>query len=901
MSKYDVVWDTPSADAAGSMPMGNGEVGINLWVEANGDLNFYISRSDSFSEISRLLKVGQVRVSLSPNPFQIGVPFSQHLHLRDGVCDITAGDGVNKVTLHVFVNSTSPVVHVVGESALPVTVKATVVCWRTVPRRIPTAEQKSAWSMHGAPFDLVESADVFPNSAPGTVVWYHRNETSAVPSTLQVQSLQSASDKVVDPLIHRTFGGWLTGKGFKSDADHTIETSSPVTSFAIRVAVPCEQTATAAEWIAAAKKIATSANDSAIAWQQTTAWWHSFWERSWVETDAGLGTIVPISKQPFRVGEDSNGQNKFPGALSRVSLFQQPMAADQIAQLHDAGRDGQPVATPQLAVADGTTGVIGDATPSFANGFTLSAWIKPKSLSPGRILDKMTAGGSDGFLLDTHPGNTLRLIVGNETLSAPPKILKTDVWQHAVATVDTPTGAMRIYLDGKLVAERAGDMVSPIARGYTLQRYVQACGGRGTYPIKFNGGIFTVEPKNMGEPFNADYRAWGDSFWWQNTRHMYHPMLASGDLEMMGPLFRMYEAAVPLAEARSAIYHRVQGAYFPETMTAWGTYSNGDYGWNRKGHEPQDVMCPYWQYAWNQGPELVDLMLDRWDYTGDPAFLKQQVLPMAMSVLKYFDTRFKRDANGKIVLNPTQSVETFWSGVTNDMPSVAGLSDITRRLCQLPENLTTPEQRTFFAKMKASCQAIPIEERTVDGRLVRMLAPAEKYKNERSNCENPELYAVWPFRIFGIGKPGLNEAIAAYDHRANHLDVGWGPDGNCAALLGLTDEAARILEKKCANSRHGYRWPATWGPNFDWLPDQNHGGNLLETTQLMLLQCDGDKIRLLPAWPKMWNVSFKLHATRNTTVECVYRNRKIEKLEISPLERRIDVVMPPDAPEILHG
>jgi len=51
------------------MPLGNGEVGINLWVEENGDLLFYISRSDSLSEISRLLKVGEVRVALSPNPF----------------------------------------------------------------------------------------------------------------------------------------------------------------------------------------------------------------------------------------------------------------------------------------------------------------------------------------------------------------------------------------------------------------------------------------------------------------------------------------------------------------------------------------------------------------------------------------------------------------------------------------------------------------------------------------------------------------------------------------------------------------------------------------------------------------------------------------------------------------
>jgi hypothetical protein len=283
-------------------------------------------------------------------------------------------------------------------------------------------------------------------------------------------------------------------------------------------------------------------------------------------------------------------------------------------------------------------------------------------------------------------------------------------------------------------------------------------------------------------------------------------------------------------------------------------------------------------------------MLDRWDYTRQEAFLKGRVLPMAESVLKYFDTRFRKDAQGRIILDPTQSVETFWYDVVNDMPTVAGLNAVTARLCALPEGLTAPRQRAFFAKMKAACPAVPIEETQVGGRKVRRLAPAEKYRNQRSNCENPELYAVWPLRLFGLGKPGLDEARAAYATRANHLDVGWGYDGNCAALLGLADEAARILQVKVANSNPAYRWPATWGPNFDWLPDQDHGSNLMLITQLMLLQCDGDAIRLLPAWPKDWDVSFKLHAPRNTTVECVYRGGRIERLEVIPPARRKDVV-----------
>jgi hypothetical protein len=34
----DVTWDTPSADSAGSMPLGNGDIGVNLWVEKDNDV-----------------------------------------------------------------------------------------------------------------------------------------------------------------------------------------------------------------------------------------------------------------------------------------------------------------------------------------------------------------------------------------------------------------------------------------------------------------------------------------------------------------------------------------------------------------------------------------------------------------------------------------------------------------------------------------------------------------------------------------------------------------------------------------------------------------------------------------------------------------------------------------------
>ena len=99
----------------------------------------------------------------------------------------------------------------------------------------------------------------------------------------------------------------------------------------------------------------------------------------------------------------------------------------------------------------------------------------------------------------------------------------------------------------------------------------------------------------------------------------------------------------------------------------------------------------------------------------------------------------------------------------------------------------------------------------------------------------------------------------------------------------------RSLQGNFKRSAKGFRFPAMWGAGFDWLPDEDHGGVSTMALQMMLLQSDGYKIRLLPSWPKDWNVSFKLHAPKQTTVEGVFRNGKIASLNVTPRERRQDM------------
>lgn len=880
-AQSNVVWTTPSQDAAGSMPLGNGEVGVNVWVEKDGDLLFYVSRNDSISEISQLCKVGKIRVSLSPNPFKAGVPFEQTMVLEQGVCRISAGPGDARVTLNVFVDADHPVVHVTGESVAPVSVTVKVESWREAKQKVPGGG--TAWTLDKAPYELWQAADCFVEGLPKAVAWYHRNETSpAFESTVKVQSLESIRDSLNDPLLYRTFGGWVMGPGLAPADQRTLKTTDPVKRFSVRVASPCAQTATARAWLDMAQESAERTCDVELAKQRTVNAWQAFWRRSRVVCDVTPSLQIPKNSLPVRVGRDAKGGSKFSGTVAAARVLGRTLSPDEISERASAA----PEVSPQRTLA----------MPDCKQGLTLDAWIYPVASTSGRIIDKISVGGNDGFLLDTHPGDSLRLIVGSKVLQAPDQVLEQERWQHVAGTFDASTGAMRIFLNGKQIAGGGpgvdGERVTPmtVGKAHTLQRYMQACAGRGIFPIKFNGSIFTVEPTAMGQGDNPDWRRWGDCHWWQNVRMPYHAMLAAGDFDLMPPLFNTFEAIRPFAEARAALYHQVEGCYFAETMTVWGTYANRDYGWDRTGLEPNEVQCKYWCYAWNQGLELVALMLDHYDYTGDHAFLKSRALPMAASVLKYFDTRFRKDEDGRIVLDPTQSVETYWYDVINDTPTVAGLNEVAHRLCALPSAVLSPVQREFFAHMKAAAPTIPIEQVTRDGEILRRIAVAQAYNPRRSNVENPELFPAWPFRLFGLGKPMLDEARNAYRLRGSHNDVGWGYDSNVAATLGLTDEAARILMVKIANSHARYRWPATWGPNFDWLPDQCHGGNLMNTIHLMLLQADGDKIRLLPAWPRDWDVHFKLHAPKNTTVECAYRGGKIETLIVTPSARLKDVV-----------
>lgn len=262
-------------------------------------------------------------------------------------------------------------------------------------------------------------------------------------------------------------------------------------------------------------------------------------------------------------------------------------------------------------------------------------------------------------------------------------------------------------------------------------------------------------------------------------------------------------------------------------------------------------------------------------------------LPMIRSCLRFFDEHYqylanqrgaKRfDGNGKLVLYPGSGGETF-KGAYNSTSTIAALRTVAEALIDM--RYETEEMKDFLSRLPD----ITIR----DG----MIAPALHYERVQ-NVETTQLYPVFPWRMYGVGRPNLDVARRTYENDTLAVKfrshVGWKQDAIWAACLGMTDEAQRLVTLKMHDGP--YRFPAFWGPGYDWSPDHNWGGSAMIAMQEMLMQEVGDTLYLFPAWPKEWDVRFKLHASCGTVVEAELRQGKVTNVRVTPTRNKDNIIV----------
>jgi len=436
-----------------------------------------------------------------------------------------------------------------------------------------------------------------------------------------------------------------------------------------------------------------------------------------------------------------------------------------------------------------------------------------------------------------------------------------------------------------------------LGRNYQLFRYMLGCNAFGASPTKFNGGLFTYDPGlvNPDYAYTPDFRNWGGGLMTaQNQRLVYFPMLKSGDWDMLKPQFDFYLNALHNAELRSRVYWNHNGACFTEQLENFGLPNYAEYGGKRPAGFDKGLEYNAWlEYEWDTVFQFCLMMLETERYTGEDI---NKYLPFIQSCLTFYNEHYQYlaklrgakifDGDGKLVLYPGSAAETYKMAY-NSTTTIAALQTILTRLLALPDKYLTSGERKQWSAMLATIP--PISFREFDGH--KTIAPAQLWQRI-NNTEPAELYAVFPWHVYGVGQPDLQTAVNTWKYDTDAIKfrshIGWKQDNIFAADLGLTKEATELTLLKLKDS--GRRFPAFWGPGFDWTPDHNWGGSGMIGLQEMLLQTDDKKIYLFAAWPRDWDVHFKLHAPYNTTIEAVLKNGKLEQLTVTPAERTRDIV-----------
>ncbi|MGO9256165.1 MAG: DUF5703 domain-containing protein [Bryobacteraceae bacterium] len=437
-----------------------------------------------------------------------------------------------------------------------------------------------------------------------------------------------------------------------------------------------------------------------------------------------------------------------------------------------------------------------------------------------------------------------------------------------------------------------------IGRNYQLFRYQLAANAYGAYPTKFNGGLFTYDPEFVipNLLFNPDYRRWGGgSFTAQNQRLVYWPMLKSGDFDMMAAQFDFYLRALKNAEIRTEVYWGHRGASFTEQMENFGLPVASEYGWKRPAMDAGVEDNRWIEYLWDTSLEFCLMILDVERFTGADI---SKYMPLIESCPIFFDEHYQQhlqktegravDENGHLVLYPGTACETY-KGTVNSVVTATALKTVVSRILELPSKYLTAEKKTYYQAFLA--RVPPIAFREVGGH--KTIAPAQLF-DRIQNVEIPQLYPVFPYGTYGIGRPDLQVAIDTWRYGVETPQqknyISWHQDAIFCARLGLTEEAAAITARKLDDS--GRRWPTFWGPGHDWVPDHNWGGSGMIGLQEMLMQTVDDKIYVWPAWPRNWDVEFRLHAPYGTVVEGSLEGGRIRRLTTTPASRASAVVVP---------
>ena len=493
--------------------------------------------------------------------------------------------------------------------------------------------------------------------------------------------------------------------------------------------------------------------------------------------------------------------------------------------------------------------------------------------------------------------------------------------------------------------------------------YLAAISNRGSYPSKYNGGIW------IGE---EDRRDWGSFFWNWNQDCLYQPLLAANHLDLLEPLFTMRQAGFEQYKGAAQQMWGSEGIFIGETagILGWETLPAGiadsmqqyytfktstrsqeftditmrrnkflsPWNWNVFGGNSQ---ASYVTHTMMATQETAEYYWQVYCYTKDVHWLREVAYPFikgAAEMYRSYDG-LRKESDGKYHFYNTNLHEHIWAGkdVIDDLSMARGVFAAVVKASELLG--VDQENRPQWKDIRDNLAAYPLRSdpdalwaASTNPALASQLATDQPawaqglrpayFIRDLHGTESPifkmlEKYDVLNLetRDQGLDNGDWEIALNTYLHSPGYLNQVKGQvidrNGSSrfhvdAAKLGRADDMVNIL-----NTQYGVF--STYGvfPNLlfnqlDYYSAEGYGtfaAALQDALHQSLSPTPvGDPvIRVFPAWPTAWDAKYKLLAKDGFLVSSSMVAGDIQYVEIeSQLGERARVRNPWDSDVVLY-
>jgi len=435
------------------------------------------------------------------------------------------------------------------------------------------------------------------------------------------------------------------------------------------------------------------------------------------------------------------------------------------------------------------------------------------------------------------------------------------------------------------------DPVRQLGRNHTLARFIMASNQGAELPPRLT--LPATEPA----PDRQVRAEWTG----QGLRLLGWAALGGGDEDLLTPVLRLHRDRLGPAQVRAKLA-KSEGALFPEALTLAGLspFPTAPDGMPRDPLISRQLTSPL-EFGWMAARARLELGRD---LRADLPWILEAVrgvaglhAPKPAATKQAKGEKPAATAPSTLVLEPVSALG-LCPGATNPADLVAALRALLPAL--IASDQVAEKDRTALTELARRLPELPLAEKGG----VEVLLPAAKAPRILATPDLPELHAAWPFGLVGVANPtGLELAQATWDNLAG-LPAGARPSATpprAAALrqaplallasLARTDEAGKVALARFADAASSGRYPLRRGGGID-LSALAEGMTGLHA---MLIASEPDakgRIFLLPAWPRQWDVTFRVRAPGGTIVDGVVEGGKLARLVTTPVERRDDIVLP---------